>query len=151
MFEFLRFDLDTGKISTAPCKDDPETTNEKICMTPANSMNEKTCMSASTMNEKSMNEKTLHEKSTDKLVPTYKMKRYKFKKTFQPTTIHVSWIREKLSAENVLDHMGQYGPCMLEDWDFPGHTATIKYEDPQDAQRALSAKDEDVKMVPAVS
>ena len=201
LFELLRFDLDTEKISAAPGKDDTVTTNEKICMTPANtekisaapfkddtvttnenicmttakSMNEKTCMSASTMNEKSMNEKTLHEKSnicmnektcmneksmnektlheksTDKLVPTYKMKRYKFKKTFQPTTIHVSWIWENLSAEIVLEHMGQYGPCMLEDWDFPGHTATIKYEDPQDAQRALSAKDEDVKMVPAES
>ena len=56
-----------------------------------------------------------------------------------------------MSAEDVLEHMEQYGPCMLEDWDFPGHTATIKYEDPQDAQRALSAKDEDVKMVPAES
>ena len=173
LFELLRFDLDTEKISAAPFKDDTVTTNENICMTTAKSMNERTCMSASTMNEKSMNEKTLHEKSnicmnektcmneksmnektlheksTDKLVPTYRMKRYKFKKTFQPTTIHVSWIWENLSAKDVLDHMGQYGPCMLEDWDFPGHTATIKYEDPQDAQRALSAKDEDVKMVPA--
>ena len=233
LWELLRFDLDTEKISAPPSKDDTLTINENICMTTAKSMNEKTCMSASTMNEKSMNEKTLHEKSnicmnektcmneksmnektlheksTDKLVPNYKIpapavhldpwlfldrselgrmsstsRRWhrlvgkwtplgdfsaevaaraiqtggedkgdeeEFKKTFQPTAIHVSWIWENLSAEIVLEHMGQYGPCMLEDWDFPGHTATIKYEDPQDAQRALSAKDEDVKIVPAVS
>ena len=196
LWELLRFDLDTEKISAPPSKDDTLTINENICMTTA----------------KSMNEKTLHEKSTDKLVPNYKIpapamhldpwlfldrselgrmsstsRRWhrlvgkwtplgdfsaevaaraiqtggeekgdeeEFKKTFQPTAIHVSWIWENLSAEIVLEHMEQYGPCMLEDWDFPGHTATIKYEDPQDAQRALSAKqvaiqNEDGKMAPA--
>ena len=56
LFELLRFDLDTEPIQvtvqnrTAHCKDDTETTDETICMTPANSMNEKTCMSES-MNE----------------------------------------------------------------------------------------------------
>ena len=255
LWELLRFDLDTENISAAPFKDDTVTTNENICMTTAKSMNEKTCMSASTMNEKCMNEKTLHEKSNLCMnanlheredlawVPTYKMKRYKLdpespstlavqhdpwlflgrveigrmratchrrhklvgewtpfadcsagvaersaklqsedeeaeeeveergageeeidddldEKTFQPTTVYVSWIVNKLCADDVYHHMQRYGPCTFEDWDVQSlgkkawNTATIKFTDFQDAQRALSAKhvqieNDDKQMVPA--
>ena len=127
LWELLRFDLDTGKISAPPSKDDTVTINESIRMTIAKSMNEKTCMSASMNEIKSMAhckkdtrptkdknaevkphesknaEPTNHEfkniaptVTTDKLVPTYVMKRYKFKKTFQTTAVYVSWIVNKL-------------------------------------------------------
>ena len=191
LLELLRFVLDTEKISATPGKDDTVTTNEKICMTPANSMNEKTCMSASMNEVKSMAhckndtrpskdknaevkphesknaEPTNHEfkniaptVTTDKIVPTYVMKRYRFRKTFQPTTVYVSWIVNKLCADNVYHHMQRYGPCTFEDWDVQSlgkkawNTATIEFTDSQDAQRALSAKhveieNDDKQMVPA--
>ena len=88
------------------------------------------------------------------------MKRYSFRKTGKPTTVHVSWLGDKLCADNVMYHMRQYGPCTFEGWDSRAHgrktmnTATIKFTDCQNAQSALSVRhvkieNEDEEMVPA--
>jgi hypothetical protein len=83
------------------------------------------------------------------------------KKIGQPaTTVYVIWQGSSLSADDVVNHMREYGPCTFEDWDVQSlckkawNTATIEFTDSHDAQRALSAKhveikNDDKQMVPA--
>ena len=83
------------------------------------------------------------------------------KKIGQPaTTVYVIWQGSSLCADDVVNHMREYGPCTFEDWDVQSlckkawNTATIEFTDSHDAQRALSAKhveikNDDKQMVPA--
>ena len=83
------------------------------------------------------------------------------KKIVQPTTtVYVIWQGSSLCADDVVNHMREYGPCTFEDWDVQSlckkawNTATIEFTDSHDAQRALSAKHVEIKndgkqMVPA--
>ena len=83
------------------------------------------------------------------------------KKIVQPTTtVYVIWQGSSLCADDVVNHMREYGPCTFEDWDVQSlckkawNTATIEFTDSHDAQRALSAKhveikNDDKQMVPA--
>jgi hypothetical protein len=83
---------------------------------------------------------------TDESAPVFRMKRYRFLKKDESTTVYVSWQGSSLCADDVVNHMREYGPCTLDDWDFQKHgraqrnTATIEYTNPKDAERAESFK-----------